>query len=1840
MLDPVTGFRLYLDPRKADTDGDGLPDGYEIAMCTSSNEEVESKQVEGAWVCGKFDPLNASDGAADYDKDGFDVNQDGELDEGEYFSNLEEYSYGMPDGWVTEIDGLWHADNYPEAAVLNSVTWLGTDPLNNDSDFYRWGLLDVRPTSIPILGDSIPDGWEAYFDMDPLNQSDDIADDDNDGWDMNGDGTISKSHVASRIDKDEAFSNLEEYQVFLDDGNWVQGGLKITKVSRDETEDVDIYDQGHPWSPIAHYDVKRIITVDHSQSVAVAARTGVTFVHYDEQNVLRSNVVEIATGVRILDMELWSPSSEVNQNFVILGTTQGVRVHQLQDLGDGLASMARQPLQTLGDGNFTSVARLGSSDSSTAPFLAVNDQGVPLSFTIQWGDSPSVSLGSAPSGLEAAIAEHPGVINDIVYVGSIPPEHPDEKLYLGSDAGLLTYNLVTDVSDWVYHAQRSENFTVHDEISVAAGVATRMIVPVGPPGSDEVTKLWLATASGIHGYTLSTQRLEVPYTMLGDDQVRANDLYSITPVPEESKLLVGSTWGLWALTYNEPNVGARALQTKIPGQIVDSVTIPDSNGELQILAAGDPGRFANIVLMDPKNNDSDFDGLPDGWEYNFGLDPSDPYDGILDSDGDGLDLDGDGFIDRNWTNRDEFEYRPVTPEGNDTTDPRSIDTDGDGLPDGVEYYGRFLMETNFTCAYRENGDYVCDEGEGSVAMEEYRYGNVSDLRTDPTNDDSDGDGMSDGWEILHRRWIGQRFTGANRWTLDPNNPDDAWEDADGDGLPNLCEYNWTRDLELLRQGDLPQMIGEYSDASSTWVEMDPNSKDSDGDTLTDGWEARYSPGSKDCSWSNTQKGVNPLDGSDWNSNPDGDWYDANRDGVAQPEENLTNFHEYHLKDTLFYNSSAIGDTPNLTGSGDLIPEGFSTVLFNENWFESALTRPFGNTADDTLAAQQVAMAIGSLNPLSADTDGDEMPDGWEVYHARWDSFYGEWTLNPSNNSDRTGDADKDGMINWAEYNVVGDTWGELDHGRSVPTYGVKFGEGVAAEVTDATKLLITGQVQPPFGDAAFLHSDQYNATGPTADPNNVDTDGDGVLDGIELLFTNWSIEHQRWTLNPLDNASRLDSLDGKLDSDNDGLRDVDELSVSDNPPDNGGTYLFAPTFFEDAVLVTNNVTIRLDAVSAYLAGLGTTDLARAAPAASLLQEWIDAGSVGNPLFMSTMFSILFPDKADTDDDGMSDGYEYYYTKFDSTQARGYSDVRPSYWTLNPFLDDGNLDADGDSYDCNGDGIQSADENFTNSREYKGHLIGKFGDFEQPWHTDAIAAIQWYDDGVSTADEAIAVMMAGHLAKDPENLVSRRVDLINLNDPTSFQTYFLGSADSTRDDSDGDGLPDGWEYCYARYGDPWTVFPQEYAKSGGAPIYHWTSSPVNPIDVNFDGDHDGWYSRGSGKLAPQGEWNSFTFTLDGSITYADGEDIPFTNMMEYLNGTRPDLNDSDGDCVGMHAILDQSGAVVDHRRNYSLMDGLEVLKFGTNPVNDDTDGDFLPDWYEHRKGWNETNQNWTSLRLVEMQWEQEDFTGVNLPLHWDDDAGIETRPLLAEKTVEFNATNPNDATKDYDKDGKWKDTDEDGVADYIPYNNFHEFFAITSFEGTNNNYSNADDVRGVTGQESWTWKDLRADLLGASWWMDPSANYLDIVRDDASDPLYAWTINEENVDYAAVRSEPSESETQVYGNHTSPYLKKTGEEEDRPNVVRMVQWSVFVDGGLLGGDGVLDTEFPKKWYLLDIDWDFTADGTDPFNYDTDGDWYLDSMEVAFDQEAANADINVGRGETYSPLRCDYQACRSM
>ena len=57
------------------------------------------------------------------------------------------------------------------------------------------------------------------------------------------------------------------------------------------------------------------------------------------------------------------------------------------------------------------------------------------------------------------------------------------------------------------------------------------------------------------------------------------------------------------------------------------------------------------------------------------------------------------------------------------------------------------------------------------------------------------------------------------------------------------------------------------------------------------------------------------------------------------------------------------------------------------------------------------------------------------------------------------------------------------------------------------------------------------------------------------------------------------------------------------------------------------------------------------------------------------------------------------------------------------------------------------------------------------------------------------------------------------------------------------------------------------------------------------------------------------------------------------------------------------------------------------------------------------------------------------------------------------------------------------------------------------------------------------------------------------------------------------------------------------------------------------EYVFSWWILDIDGDQIADGTDPTNWDTDGDWLNDYFEIEDDM------IDGIRGNSASPIRYD-------
>ena len=219
------------------------------------------------------------------------------------------------------------------------------------------------------------------------------------------------------------------------------------------------------------------------------------------------------------------------------------------------------------------------------------------------------------------------------------------------------------------------------------------------------------------------------------------------------------------------------------------------------------------------------------------------------------------------------------------------------------------------------------------------------------------------------------------------------------------------------------------------------------------------------------------------------------------------------------------------------------------------------------------------------------------------------------------------------------------------------------------------------------------------------------------------------------------------------------------------------------------------------------------------------------------------------------------------------------------------------------------------------------------------------------------------------------------------------------------------------------------------------NPLNPLDGAYDPDSDGWYDRTSDDSpAEQGVWVDRVFQSANFSEQIGFGNTPllFTNSMEFGNGTLPLSNDSDSDSVLMEPIFRIDGSVSDYLQNYNLSDGREILKYGTNALDNDTDGDMLPDYYEYHMGWNEMNDNWSSLMQIEVVWQQissNSWKPVNI------NGGAISRPILNWTWFTLDATDASDVGGDADRDGDYDCGT--GVCQYVPYTNFQEYFGIVN-----------------------------------------------------------------------------------------------------------------------------------------------------------------------------------------------------
>ena len=237
-----------------------------------------------------------------------------------------------------------------------------------------------------------------------------------------------------------------------------------------------------------------------------------------------------------------------------------------------------------------------------------------------------------------------------------------------------------------------------------------------------------------------------------------------------------------------------------------------------------PALGGNISIT----TDSDGDGLTDCWEWEVGLDPYDPgtVAGKFETENEtspnpdnetspNPDNGPDGDPDRDGlTNSQEVANR---------TDPMLADTDGDGLSDGWEV--RYFLDP----LVPDSADADLD-GDGLSNLQEEM------CNTNPLSNDTDLDGLTDSFEILNgpgdMAWCSEDMDGDGKL----NGPGD-W-DTDGDGMSDGYETLYGDLLDPTNASDSygDQDQDGLDNIEESRINTHPNSSDSDGDGMPDGWE--------------------------------------------------------------------------------------------------------------------------------------------------------------------------------------------------------------------------------------------------------------------------------------------------------------------------------------------------------------------------------------------------------------------------------------------------------------------------------------------------------------------------------------------------------------------------------------------------------------------------------------------------------------------------------------------------------------------------------------------------------------------------------------------------------------------------------------------------------------------------------------------------------------------------------------------------------------------------------------------------------------------------------------------
>jgi len=827
ILDDGTEYRNYWCPHSTDPDEDGLSDTAEYYLY-DTNPVYRDTDFDGVrdrvelGLSGETDDLTEYDvnssmgsvferdahGVGKYSYENLITNNDADVNTTTDPTERDSDGDGLPDG---SVDAWFYMAPYSEfwyygSALRNWTTWgeywrynltmefwegedFNLDGKVDGGDYELDGYISIGgetdPENPDSDGDDLPDGWEAWYHMDPLNDTGRNGPDyDLDGpldydimypWDLSEE---LEDYIWGNYICGDGATNLEEYLAGTSpwrrdsDNDSLEDGLEMDSVVfRTNVEEgalrFDSYGSESDWiwyNFIGDLAGGGVVGKEfgYHETVEVLTKSLTDYMEYDKSPGAPDNrqVLHLNDGTILIynmttdEMFVWGPVSEMDYNE--------------------------------SDGNYTAVYHRytvadsqSEADTTTTPLLGY--------YLMERFTTDGLCNDTDLDGIEDGIENWPEEsINPTFYLWD-----PDEDGMIAARDIDSEGDGVLDKDEirWYYtrsDSLRSPSYTKHY---------------INDSDEDDYPNT-LDTDSDNDGLTDSVEmEYDTNESMIAGLDPDLDGFHNMVDRDSDNDGLPDGWIDGWKWNASAPVVlGWRGTNYNINIGTQDYFEGEDFNGDGLIAGDTDQDRFLNIsnsetwTETDPFNWDSDLDMLCDG--FNTTTEPA-----------------------------MTFEYQTITRVGeleysfHDTfCDNKDNDTDDDGVLDGVEVFGWILIieELDFNPMINNSKEIIAighpvmtdSDGDGLNDGSEFDGG------TDPSSIDTDWDGRTDYIEINGNV---------------PTDPAD--QDTDDDMIVDgFWDYNEDGTIEFTEGEDIDN--DGYVDAGET----DPTDADCDDDAIPDGYE--------------------------------------------------------------------------------------------------------------------------------------------------------------------------------------------------------------------------------------------------------------------------------------------------------------------------------------------------------------------------------------------------------------------------------------------------------------------------------------------------------------------------------------------------------------------------------------------------------------------------------------------------------------------------------------------------------------------------------------------------------------------------------------------------------------------------------------------------------------------------------------------------------------------------------------------------------------------------------------------------------------------------------------------